>query len=61
MQDAAIYYADKSEERSTIMKQLGLRSNDFVLATLHRQENTDDLNRLTSILKALIISLKRLN
>jgi UDP-GlcNAc3NAcA epimerase len=52
MQDAAIYYADKSEERSTIMKQLGLRSNDFVLATLHRQENTDDLNRLTAIIKA---------
>jgi UDP-GlcNAc3NAcA epimerase len=52
MQDAAIYYADKSEERSTILKQLGLRSNDFVLATLHRQENTDDLNRLTAVLKA---------
>ena len=52
MQDAAIYYADKSEKRSTIMKQLGLRSNDFVLATLHRQENTDDLNRLTAIIKA---------
>jgi UDP-GlcNAc3NAcA epimerase len=53
MQDAAMYYADKSEDRSTIMKQLGLRSNDFVLATLHRQENTDDLNRLTAIIKAL--------
>jgi UDP-GlcNAc3NAcA epimerase len=52
MQDAAIYYADKSEERSTIMKQMGLRSNNFVLATLHRQENTDDLNRLTAIIKA---------
>jgi UDP-GlcNAc3NAcA epimerase len=52
MQDAAIYYADKSEERSTIIKQMGLGSNDFVLATLHRQENTDDLNRLTAIIKA---------
>jgi UDP-GlcNAc3NAcA epimerase len=52
MQDAAIYYADKSEERSTIMKQLGLRSNDFILATLHRQENTDDSKRLTAIIKA---------
>jgi UDP-GlcNAc3NAcA epimerase len=52
MQDAAIYYADKSEERSTIMKQLGLHSNDFILSTLHRQENTDDLNKLTAIIKA---------
>ena len=52
MQDAAIYYADKSEERSNIIKQLGLHRNDFVLATLHRQENTDDLNRLRAIIRA---------
>jgi UDP-GlcNAc3NAcA epimerase len=58
MQDAAIYYADKSEEKSTIMKQLDLRCNDFVLATLHRQENTDDLNRLTAIIKAFNIIAK---
>jgi UDP-GlcNAc3NAcA epimerase len=52
MQDAAMYYADKSEDRSTIMRQLGLRSNDFVLATLHRQENTDDINSLKAIIRA---------
>lgn len=58
MQDAAIYYANKSEERSSIIKQLGLRSNDFVLATLHRQENTDDINNLTSIIKAFSLIAK---
>ncbi len=51
MQDAAMYYAENSEARSTVFKTLSLR--DFVLCTLHRAENTNDLNRLQSIIRAL--------
>lgn len=51
MQDAAMYYAENSEARSTVFKSLGL--HDFVLCTLHRAENTNDLNRLQSIINAL--------
>ncbi len=51
MQDAAMYYAKTSEQHSKIISQLGLKQ--FVLATLHRQENTDDISVLTRLLNSL--------
>ena len=51
MQDASMYYEQKAEERSTLSKDL-LKGN-FVLSTIHRQENTDDPQRLKSIVTAL--------
>jgi len=51
MQDAAMFYAEKSKEKSTIIKKLKLKK--FILCTLHRAENTDDLNNLKSIINAL--------
>jgi len=51
MQDAAMYYAQTSASKSTIIEKLKLR--DFVLCTLHRAENTDDLSRLKSIIDSL--------
>jgi len=52
MQDAALYYADFSKEKSTILRTLGMPS-DFVLVTIHRAENTDDPARLSSIVSVL--------
>ena len=52
MQDAAMYYAKRSALKSTILNRLELRNNNFVLATLHRQENTDDVAKLASIINA---------
>lgn len=52
MQDAALYYAQYSEERASAFKGLGL-SRDYVLSTIHRAENTDDPERLMGIIKAL--------
>jgi len=51
MQDAATFYATKSAEKSTVIKENDLK--DFGLATLHRAENTDDIERLTNIVEAL--------
>jgi len=51
MQDAALYYAAKAEEKSDILKQIGL--SKFVLATIHRQENTDSPENLKSIITGL--------
>ena len=51
MQDAAIYYAERSSEKSAIITRLGIES--FVLCTIHRAENTDDLSRLREITAAL--------
>lgn len=52
MQDAALHYAKLSAEKSTVLKTLG-NPEDFVLATIHRAENTDDPIRLKSIIMAL--------
>jgi UDP-GlcNAc3NAcA epimerase len=46
-----LFYYSKSDD--SIMKKLDLQTKQFVLATVHRAENTDDLRRLTSIIQAL--------
>ena len=51
MQDAAMYYADKAQLKSDIIRKAGL--NKFVLATIHRQENTDNPENLKDIIKGL--------
>jgi UDP-GlcNAc3NAcA epimerase len=54
MQDAALFYAQTSAQKSNIIAQLGV--TDFVLATLHREENTNDpavLRRLVTALNDL--------
>jgi UDP-GlcNAc3NAcA epimerase len=53
MYDAALYYGDRAEEKSRIMHTLPLKPKDFVLATIHRAENTDDPVRLQNIMAAL--------
>ncbi len=53
MKDAVAYYNQKAETSSIILEQFGLRTDNFVLATIHRQENTDDRVKLADILKGL--------
>ncbi|HKD80959.1 MAG TPA: UDP-N-acetylglucosamine 2-epimerase (non-hydrolyzing) [Candidatus Angelobacter sp.] len=53
MFDAAIYYGSKAKEHSEVLRNLSLRSRDYILATLHRAENTDDPECLRSILSGL--------
>ncbi len=53
MYDAALYYEKKSDAYSHIINQLGLNSGNFVLCTVHRQENTDNPERLKDIFSAL--------
>lgn len=52
MQDAALYYAQFSEEKSDVLSKLSNPKN-FVLTTIHRAENTDDPVRLSAIISAL--------
>jgi UDP-GlcNAc3NAcA epimerase len=51
MQDAALYYAQHSGEKMTLPKRI--LEGKFILCTLHRAENTDDPERLHSIVEAL--------
>ena len=55
MKDAVAFYSKNSAERSSIISDLDLQNNNFVLATIHRQENTDDLQKLRSIFEGLEI------
>lgn len=56
MYDAALHYGALAEQCSTILSRLELHPSDYVLATIHRQENTDSPARLDNILKGLVDS-----
>lgn len=59
MYDAVLYYRKFLKERSHLIDTLDLGKTPFVLVTIHRAENTDDVNRLTQIVGALnVISRK---
>lgn len=51
MYDAALYYGEKAETASQILRTLRLPSKGYILATVHRQENTDDCSRMRNILE----------
>lgn len=53
MLDAALFYRERSMARSSILKELGLEKGGYLLATIHRQENTDSPERLANLLAAL--------
>jgi UDP-GlcNAc3NAcA epimerase len=53
MFDIALHYGGISALKSRIIQLHQLEGEPFILATLHRQENTDDISKLSSILKAL--------
>jgi UDP-GlcNAc3NAcA epimerase len=53
MYDAALHYEKRSDQESTILEQLNLNKNEFILCTIHRQENTDTPERLSAIIDAL--------
>jgi UDP-GlcNAc3NAcA epimerase len=53
MYDVALHYSPIAETQSRVLETLALTDRDFVLATIHRPVNTDNLTNLTTILNAL--------
>lgn len=51
MQDAAYYYAEKSENHAQAYKKL--QHENFILCSVHRAENTDNAERFKNIVEAL--------
>jgi UDP-GlcNAc3NAcA epimerase len=51
MFDAALYYAARAEQRSRVLQTLRLTPRSYVLATVHRAENTDDSVRMAGIIR----------
>lgn len=53
MYDAALFYGKKAQEKSDVLHSLQLKPHEYILATIHRAENTDDPNRLKNMFTAL--------
>lgn len=53
MYDAALFYSSSAVQKSSIIEKLSLKPHEFVLCTVHRQENTDDEERLRAIMEGL--------
>ncbi|ELY54338.1 UDP-N-acetylglucosamine 2-epimerase [Natronococcus amylolyticus DSM 10524] len=53
MYDSLLAVRDDVADRSTILTDLGLSAGEFILATVHRQENTDQQPNLEAIVDGL--------
>ncbi|UWM54321.1 UDP-N-acetylglucosamine 2-epimerase (non-hydrolyzing) [Salinirubellus salinus] len=53
MYDAMCWARERATDRSGILDELGLEDGQYVLATVHRQRNTEDGSRLETIVSAL--------
>ncbi|HYG51164.1 MAG TPA: UDP-N-acetylglucosamine 2-epimerase (non-hydrolyzing) [Flavobacteriales bacterium] len=53
MYDAILHFTPIAAEKSQVLKKLGLKENEFSLCTIHRAENTNDIDRLRNICGAL--------
>ena len=53
MYDAALFFGRIVAEKSDVLARRGVSEGNFVLATIHRQENTDDPARLRAIFEGL--------
>jgi len=54
MYDNSLYYSGLAKERCDIIQRLGLTKGGYVLATIHRDNNTDSKERLTNIFQTLL-------
>lgn len=60
MYDNSLHFSEVAESKTSILQTLSLKENKFILATIHRNNNTDQPERLNSLFKSLNdISLKQ--
>ena len=52
MYDNSLHFSKVADQKAHILQQLGLEGKPYVLATLHRDSNTDQPERLNAILEA---------
>jgi UDP-GlcNAc3NAcA epimerase len=54
MYDNSLYFSSVSDEKSTILADLNIQPDAFVLVTIHRDSNTDIPTNLQQIIRALL-------
>jgi len=52
MYDAILHFSKIAKSRSKILHSLGLKVGEYILATIHRAENTNNIERLKNIITA---------
>lgn len=53
MYDNSIYFSEVAEQKTTVLSKNSLEKGKFILATIHRNNNTDEPVRLNSLFTAL--------
>lgn len=54
MYDNSMRFAEMADRRSRVLQDLGLRPDGFILATVHRDHNTDDPVNINAIFSSLL-------
>lgn len=54
MYDNSLHFANLAEKQSTVLEKHGLTGGRYILSTIHRDNNTDQPERLNAIFKALL-------
>lgn len=53
MYDNTLHYSRVADTKSSILNNLDICDKDFILVTIHRENNTGSIERLTGIIKAI--------
>lgn len=53
MYDNSLYFSEVAEQKTSIVTKYNLPKNNFILATIHRNNNTDEPVRLNALFNAL--------
>lgn len=54
MYDNSLFFSDIAEQKTNLLKQHQLKQNNYILATIHRNNNTDEPIRLNALFEALL-------
>ena len=54
MYDNSLHFSNLSDEKSTILNDLKLATGEFILATVHRNDNTDNATNLNEIFHSFL-------
>lgn len=60
MFDAVLHFKKLAEKKESILEKISVKSGEYILTTIHRAENTNDINRLKNIIEALNESGKKI-
>ena len=61
MYDNSIYFSEISAQESTVLADNALNEGEYILSTIHRNDNTDTPERITGIFEALQVISKENN